>query len=110
MPSHFCVNNNDDIYLLCVAMSHLQSFVSCTESFASYEYHEIRLTQSRYYLGQIQSCIKGTGHDSIFQILLFSTLGDIFAVQRPLFCTKLIHQSSPAEMIYLMQESQIFAV
>ena len=44
-----------------------------------------------------------------FNFHFFSTLADIFAVYRPL-CTKLIHQSSPAEMAYLVQESQIFAV
>ena len=45
-----------------------------------------------------ESWLKGTSHDSIFQFSLFSTLADIFAVLRPLLCTKLIHQSSPAEM------------
>ena len=54
--------------------------------------------------------LKGTSHDSIFQFSLFPTLADIFAVERPLLCTKLIHQSSPAEMTYLVQERQIFAV
>ena len=54
--------------------------------------------------------IKGTSHESVFQILLFSTLGDIFVVKRPILCAKLIHQSSPAEMTYLVQGSQIFAV
>ena len=48
--------------------------------------------------------IKGISHDSIFQISLFSTLADIFAVKRPLLCTKLIHQSSPAEMTYCIVE------
>ena len=54
--------------------------------------------------------LKGTSHDFVFQISLFSTLADIIAVLRPLLCTKLIHQSSPTEMTYSVQESQIFAV
>ena len=57
-----------------------------------------------------QVIIKGTSHDSMFQFSLFSALADIFAVERILLCTKLIHQSSPAEMTYLVQESQIFTV
>ena len=35
--------------------------------------------------------IKGTSRDSIFQLSLFSTLADIFAVYRPLLFSKLIH-------------------
>ena len=35
-----------------------------------------------------------------FNFHFFSTLADIFAVERPLLCTKLVHQSSPAEMAY----------
>ena len=53
--------------------------------------------------------IKGTSHDSIFQISLFFTLADIFEVETTPR-TKLIHQHSHAEMTYLVQESQIFAV
>ena len=93
----------------------------------------------------VESLIKGTSHDLIFQILLFHTccfcllfvqfrdpscvlnlkvpatipyfnfhffphLLIFLQFRDPLLCTKLIHQSSPAEMTYVVQESQIFAV
>ena len=58
----------------------------------------------------IQSIINGTSHDSIFQILLFFPHLVIFLqYERPVICAKLVHQSSPAEMAYQVQESQIFA-
>ena len=61
-------------------------------------------------MAEFWKLFKGPSQDSIFQFSLFSTLVDIFAVSRPFLCTKLIHQSSPAEMVYLVQENQIFAV
>ena len=45
-----------------------------------------------------------------FKFHLFPHLLVFFTVLRPLLCTKLIHQSSPAEMTYSVQENQIFAL
>ena len=58
-----------------------------------------------------QIIIKGTGrdHDFVFQVSLFQ-FADFFAVYRPLLCTKLIHQSSPAEMIFSAREPDIHSL
>ena len=58
----------------------------------------LRVIDPLFFLWTHKFQLKGTSHDSIFQFSLFSTLADIFAVKRPLLCTELIHQSSPAEM------------
>ena len=53
---------------------------------------------------------KGTSHDSIFQISIFSTLAHIFAYPETPPMHLLTYQRSPAEKTQLVQGSHIFAV
>ena len=54
--------------------------------------------------------LKGTTNDFILQISLFSTLADNFAFLKTPPMYSLVYQSSPAEMKYLVNGSQILTV